>query len=108
MCYWVFCTGHGVASVHSRDLITWNPGPRVFDESPSWVAEVVPGNRGHFWAPDIIQHRGRYLLYYSVSTFGKNTSAIALASNSTLDPQSSDYAWTDHGSRRSQQPGRRL
>jgi arabinan endo-1,5-alpha-L-arabinosidase len=95
--YWVFCTGHGVASFHSRDLITWNSGPRVFDQPPVWVAEVVPGNRGHFWAPDIIHHRGRYLLYYSVSTFGKNTSAIALASTPTLDPQSSDYAWTDHG-----------
>ena len=35
---------------------------------------------------DVIFHDGRFLLYYSVSAFGKNTSAIALASNPTLDP----------------------
>lgn len=50
-----------------------------------------------FWAPDIIHQNNRYLLYYSVSSFGKNTSAIALASNKTLDPSSPDYAWTDEG-----------
>jgi arabinan endo-1,5-alpha-L-arabinosidase len=37
------------------------------------------------------------LLYYSVSAFGKNTSAIALASNPTLDPSDPACKWTDHG-----------
>jgi arabinan endo-1,5-alpha-L-arabinosidase len=95
--YWVFATGRGVASLRSKDLVTWEPGPAVFAEVPKWVTAAVPGNRGHFWAPDVIRHGGRYLLYYSVSTFGKNTSAIALASNPTLDPADRDYKWTDHG-----------
>jgi arabinan endo-1,5-alpha-L-arabinosidase len=51
----------------------------------------------HYWAPDIIRHNGRYLLYYSVSSFGKNTSAIALATNPTLDPDKPEYRWTDEG-----------
>ena len=59
--------------------------------------DVVPGQRGHFWAPDVIQLNDRYLVYYSVSAFGKRTSAIALASSPTLDPKSADYKWTDHG-----------
>src|SRR4029079_1866204 len=69
----------------------------VFDTAPTWVCKEVPGNRGHFWAPDVIHHNGQYLLYYSVSTFGKNTSAIALATNPTLDPADSQFRWTDRG-----------
>ncbi len=93
----MFATGQGVASLRSKDLVAWESGPPVFVEPPKWVADVVPGNRGHFWAPDVIRHDGRYLHYYSVSAFGKNTSAIALASNPTLDPADPECKWTDHG-----------
>jgi arabinan endo-1,5-alpha-L-arabinosidase len=68
---------------------------------PAWTLEAVPGHRGgeqgHYWAPDVIQLNGRYLVYYSVSTFGRNTSAIGLASNPTLDPSDANFKWTDHG-----------
>ncbi|MCL4134294.1 UNVERIFIED_CONTAM: hypothetical protein GTU68_028796 [Idotea baltica] len=95
--YWLFSTGTGVSSWHSKDLRTWRRGPRVFPAIPNWVTEVVPSQRGHFWAPDVIRMDGRYLLYYSVSSFGKNTSAIALASTPTLDPEDPEFGWTDHG-----------
>jgi len=96
--YWFFCTGVGIGSRRSKDLVHWTTGPRVFpDRPPAWHTNSVPGNRGHLWAPDVIYHRGRYLLYYSVSTFGKNTSAIGLASSVTLEPGSPDFGWTDHG-----------
>jgi len=96
--YWVFRTGRGVPSYHSKDLRHWEPGPRVFSDPPGWVSEAVPANRdGYFWAPDIVQSGGRYLLYYSVSTFGKNHSAIGLAANPTLDPADPEYRWTDQG-----------
>ncbi|HPA82177.1 MAG TPA: family 43 glycosylhydrolase, partial [Thermoanaerobaculales bacterium] len=36
-------------------------------------------------------------LYYSVSAFGKNTSAIGVTVNSTLDPASPSYEWEDQG-----------
>jgi arabinan endo-1,5-alpha-L-arabinosidase len=94
----MFHTGRGVSSAWSSNLVDWNPGPRVFTNAPEWVAETVPENRRmHYWAPDIIRHNGRYLLYYSVSSFGKNTSAIALATNPTLDPDKPEYRWTDEG-----------
>jgi arabinan endo-1,5-alpha-L-arabinosidase len=95
--YWTFTTGRGVSSLRSKDLIHWQRGPAVFAEPPKWITDVVATQRGHFWAPDVIRHDGRYLLYYSVSTFGKRTSAIALASNPTLDPDDPDYRWTDRG-----------
>lgn len=96
--YWVFHTGRGVPSYHSKDLVTWERGPSVFKTPPDWTAEAVPENRHlSYWAPDIIKLGGRYLLYYSVSSFGKMTSAIGLAANPTLDPDDPDYRWTDRG-----------
>jgi len=95
--YWFFATGPGVSSWRSKDLLQWERGPRVFDPPPAWITNIVAGHRGYFWAPDVIYHNGRYWVYYSVSRFGVNTSAIALASNPTLDPEGSKYRWTDHG-----------
>lgn len=95
--YWLFATGRGVASWRSPDLERWERGPRVFAAAPEWVPEAVPGNRGHFWAPSVTHRGGKYLLYYSISTFGKNTSAIALATAETLDPDDPAFGWTDRG-----------
>ncbi len=95
--YWTFYTGRGIPSYHSKDLIHWEAGPRVFTNRISWVTNTVPANRGDCWAPDITYFDGRYLLYYSVSSFGKNTSAIGLATNPTLDPTDPDFQWTDQG-----------
>src|SRR5690349_20308058 len=96
--YWVFYTGRGVPSYHSKDLVKWERGPAVFKTAPEWIAGVVPENRNMvYWAPDVIKLRDRYLLYYSVSSFGKMTSAIGLATNPTLDPEDPTYHWTDEG-----------
>jgi arabinan endo-1,5-alpha-L-arabinosidase len=95
--YWFFGTGRGVNSYRSGDLVEWERGPAVFPELPDWITDVAPSQRGHFWAPDIIHQNGRYLLYYSVSAFGRNTSAIALATTPALDPESPDHAWKDEG-----------
>jgi len=96
--YWVFYTGHGVPSYRSRDLVKWESGPAVFKAAPEWIAGIVPENRRmQYWAPDIIKLGDRYLLYYSVSSFGKMTSAIGLATTPTLDPADPAYHWTDQG-----------
>ncbi len=95
--YWLFATGRGIVSRRSRDLTSWRAGPRVFSTAPAWTRQAVPGNRGYFWAPDVIHLKDRFLLYYSVSRWGGNTSAIALATNPTLDPAEANYCWTDHG-----------
>ena len=44
--YWVFYTGRGVPSYHSRDLVKWERGPTVFKTAPGWIASTVPENRG--------------------------------------------------------------
>jgi arabinan endo-1,5-alpha-L-arabinosidase len=96
--YWVFYTGRGVPSYHSKDLVNWKRGPAVFKAPPEWIAKIVPENRRmSYWAPDIIKLGDRYLLYYSVSSFGKMTSSIGLATNPTLDPDDPACHWTDQG-----------
>ena len=96
--YWVFYTGRGVPSYHSKDLVHWERGPAVFKTAPEWIAKDVPENRHmSYWAPDVMKVGGRYLLYYSVSSMGKMTSAIGLATNPTLDPNDPNYHWTDEG-----------
>ena len=96
--YWMFYSGRGVPSYHSHDLETWQPGPAVFSAAPEWIAAAVPENRGmDYWAPDVKRVGDRYLLYYAVSSMGKITSAIGLATNPTLDPRDPAFHWTDQG-----------
>ena len=95
--YWCFYTGKGTPSLHSKDLVTWKPGPRVFGKAPEWISKEVPKNDGVYWAPDLLKVGDQYLLYYSVSSFGAMHSAIGLATNPTLDPEDPAFRWTDHG-----------
>ena len=95
--YFVFGTGRGLRTKSSPDLLHWMDGEPVFREPPAWIKQFVPGFRASFWAPDIIRIHGKYLLYYAVSTWGKQTSAIGLAINATLEPDAPNYAWQDGG-----------
>jgi arabinan endo-1,5-alpha-L-arabinosidase len=106
--YYLFFTGRGIRVKSSKDLLSWQDEPPVFEDAPGWVEDVVPRFRGDMWAPDIFHHDGTYYLYYSVSAFGRNTSAIGVATNKTLDSRSSDYAWQDHGAVVRSVPGRDL
>lgn len=95
--FYLFSTGPGITFYSSKDLQTWTRRGRVFPGEPAWAKQVAPSFNGHLWAPDIAQHDGKYYLYYSVSAFGKNTSAIGVTINRTLDPDSPDYRWDDQG-----------
>lgn len=99
--FYVFCTGGSRRGGHipircSRDLIHWQRCGAVFDTLPEWCQQEIPGTQNP-WAPDISYFNGTYHIYYSMSTFGKNNSAIGLATNVTLDPNSPDYQWEDQG-----------
>ena len=96
--YYVFGTGALITTKSSLDRITWKNGNPLLSPAPAWFTQEVPGNNGtDVWAPDISYRNGLFWLYYAVSTFGKNTSAIGLATNSTLDPSSGNYKWVDKG-----------
>lgn len=95
--YYMFTTGRGVGVRRSADLVRWENVGTVFAELPAWTREAVPAVRGSLWAPDISYFSGRYHLYYSVSSFGSQRSAIGLATSRTLDPADAAYGWEDHG-----------
>jgi len=95
--FYLYCTGRGIDCWSSPDRINWEKEKPVFSRPPEWAVKSVPGFKGHIWAPDISFHKGLYYLYYSVSSFGKNTSCIGLATNTTLDPSDPEFNWVDHG-----------
>lgn len=61
----------------SNDLVNWGYEGEAFTDAgrPSW-------KDGGLWAPDIAYHRGEYLLYYSLSTWGDSDPGIGVASAS--------------------------
>lgn len=95
--YYVFGSGRGIISKWSTNTLFWTAGPRVFSSAPVWTTNAVPEFDGNIWAPDLHYFNGRYCLYYSISSWGKQVSAIGLVTNPTLDPTDPGYLWTDHG-----------
>ena len=100
--YHLFSTGHAGEKAGiipwrtSKDLVHWTEEGPVFAQLPTWATERIKGTRG-LWAPDISYSNGEYRLYYSVSTFGKNRSAIGLAVTPTLDRSDPKFGWIDRG-----------
>ncbi|MGY4386272.1 arabinan endo-1,5-alpha-L-arabinosidase [Pedobacter sp. UYP24] len=95
--YYLFCTAKGIAVWSSLDRVNWKPEKPVFSQSPEWAVSTIPGFKGNIWAPDISFYNGLYYLYYAISTFGSNKSAIGVATNPTLNTSDVAYRWTDHG-----------
>jgi arabinan endo-1,5-alpha-L-arabinosidase len=97
--YHVFGTGNGgryIETRTSKDLKHWTATGPLFTSLPDWAKQAIPGTDG-MWAPDISHVDGVYRLYYSVSTFGSNRSAIGLFTNTTLEPSAPGYEWKDQG-----------
>jgi arabinan endo-1,5-alpha-L-arabinosidase len=100
--WYVFSTGEqskggGTIQIRSSaDGHNWAYEGTLWDEIPAWITEAVPGVN-NLWAPEIYEHAGTYYLYYSASTWGHNNSVIALATNTTLDPNDPNYEWVDKG-----------
>lgn len=100
--YYVFTTGMTVMS--SADMKHWRFENNVFKSAPQWAQDK--GWRGMPWAPDIQYINGMWYIYYSYSGFGKNKSAIGVAVNKTLNPESPDFKWEDKGMIVESVPGR--
>jgi xylan 1,4-beta-xylosidase len=56
----------------SKDLVTWTPRNTVFDQWPEWTA-------GAFWAPELYEHNGKVLCYYTALQKADRTSCIGVA-----------------------------
>lgn len=89
--YLLYSTHGYLESRTSTDRTAFSRNGNALSSPPSWWSRYSPDNDP--WAPDISYHGGRYLMYYAVSRFGSNTSAIGLATSSTGLPGS----WSDRG-----------
>ena len=100
--FYLFTTGNardaaGLLGLRtSDDLKHWTLRGGSYAALPAWAASAVPGASG-MWAPDISKAGSEYRLYYSVSTFGSNRSAIGLATASMIDPTAPAAHWVDQG-----------
>lgn len=103
--YYVFSTHGGIFVRKSADLKNWERDGEVLLGVPAWAKRRVP-EAGDLWAPDISSFNGKYHLYYTVSSWGKNRSCIGLATNKTLDRTSPLFRWVDEGFVIDSLPGR--
>lgn len=89
--YYRFSTGNRIQIATAADI----SGPWTIRGSAlaSGSSIALPGNTD-LWAPDITKVGDLYYLYYSVSTFGSQNSAIGVATSATMDVGT----WTDRGS----------
>ncbi len=93
--YYCFCT-HGII-LSSNDLRNWKYAGKIFKHNFDWTKKAAPGCKDDLWAPEVVYRNGKWRIYYSVSTFGKRTSAIGLAESKSVNPLSPDYKWQDLG-----------
>ncbi|WP_326740121.1 arabinan endo-1,5-alpha-L-arabinosidase [Streptomyces sp. NBC_01022] len=89
--YLLYSTGDNLQLRTSTDRTAFGRSGSAFSTPPSWWKNYSSASDP--WAPDISFHGGKYLMYYAVSSFGSNTSAIGLAGSTTGQPGS----WTDYG-----------
>jgi arabinan endo-1,5-alpha-L-arabinosidase len=91
--YETFATHGGIEIYASPDRVHWHYTGDALPDGAHWADAYQNGDATDLWAPDVSFHRGRYYLYYAVSSFGSNHSAIGLATSRTARPGS----WHDHG-----------
>jgi arabinan endo-1,5-alpha-L-arabinosidase len=85
----------GIMRRESSDLVKWNFKGWVFEGIPSEAMAHIIGQgetSSTIWAPFVHQAGDQIRLYYSVSVFGKNISAIGLATST-----SPSGPWEDKG-----------
>lgn len=86
--FWAAATGGVWAPIfpiaRSRDLVNWTIEGAVFDRPPDWAAR-------DFWAPELVRHRDRYLVYYTARKRGGPLCVAVASAGAPAGP------YTDHG-----------
>ncbi|GJI97231.1 extracellular endo-alpha-(1-_5)-L-arabinanase 1 [Duganella caerulea] len=99
--WWITETSdNGIGVKFSADGHAWKQGVSIFGNGLSWWGQYN-NNSKTVWAPDIHVWNGKAILYYAVSTFGSQKSAIGLATASSIAAGN----WTDKGVVLSSAPG---
>lgn len=81
----------------SPDGVTWTDRGPLGEGVPDWAEEKLGYRPHNIWAPSISRRGAAYSLYYSLSSFGVNTSAIGLMTNDAFDPARPGDGWKEQG-----------
>ncbi|WP_239080071.1 arabinan endo-1,5-alpha-L-arabinosidase [Paractinoplanes brasiliensis] len=90
--YLMATTGAGITLKTSNDRTAFADAGRAFPNGTPWANPYTNGDT-NLWAPDISHRNGRYVMYYSASSFGSSRSAIFLATSTT----GAAGSWTNQG-----------
>jgi arabinan endo-1,5-alpha-L-arabinosidase len=89
--------GGQIRTKTSPDGVDWQEAGALPGKMPQWVTDIFGYPPKNIWAPSVTEHDGRHYLYYSVSSFGKNTSVIGLMTNDDLKATDPTSGWIDQG-----------
>jgi len=81
----------------SADGVKWTDAGAIGKGVPKWAEETLGFQPLNVWAPSISRRGGTFSLYYCLSSFGNNTSAIGLMTNTAFDPTKPSEGWRDRG-----------
>ena len=91
--WWIFETSTtGLGVKYSPDGHAWTQGISLYPKGLSWWGQYN-GNTTTAWAPDIHDWKGKAIVYYAVSTFGSQKSAIGLSVATSI----AKGDWVDKG-----------
>ena len=89
---------HGAIRVKtSPDGIRWTDAGLIGEGPPAWARATLGFQPLNIWAPSISRRGRTVFLYYCLSSFGHNTSAIGLMTNAAFDPLKPGEGWQDQG-----------
>lgn len=94
--YYLYHSGTLAPTKTSADMVNWSSvGSSLPTPVPAWWSQQVPNREGgdRIWAPDISFRNGIYWLYYALSSPGSQSSAIGLATRTSL----ASGSWADQG-----------
>ena len=89
---------HGAIRVKtSPDGEKWTDAGVIGQGPPAWAQATLGFQPTNVWAPSFSRRGETVFLYYCLSSFGSNTSAIGLVTNTALYPLKPGDGWQDQG-----------
>jgi arabinan endo-1,5-alpha-L-arabinosidase len=89
---------HGaIRAKTSPDGVRWADAGMIGQGPPAWAQAALGFRPSNVWAPSISRRGSTVSLYYCLSSFGHNTSAIGLMTNTSFDPLKPGEGWQDQG-----------
>ncbi len=81
----------------SPDGVKWTDAGAIGKGVPKWAIKTLGYQPINVWAPSISRRGEIFYLYYALSSFGGNASAIGLMTNRSFDPARPGEGWADQG-----------